>query len=229
MCSPAVHHRQAQRCARHARSTSCSYRSLSRSLSLSVFLCLYFLLPSSAFAGHGFASAFGNIEWLPDPGRNPNSPLYQLDTIREESQLLFARTTPEKLRLCLKFAREKLAEVDAMVRAENATAATTAAERYRQYLGRAQQLVSSEANDREMFADQLATALLEHQYILSVIYEELPVSTRAIVPQTITFAHARYQEVVQFLSLKKKGALFFKEEEVRWSVDMATRRDETGQ
>jgi uncharacterized protein DUF5667 len=194
-------------------------------LSLSVFLCL----PSLALAGHGFASAFGNIEWLPDPGRTPDSVLYRLDAIREQSQLLLARTTADKARLCLTFAREKLAELEAMTKAENTPAATTAAQRYQGYLERTKQFVSNETGDKEALAEQFATALLEHQYILSVIYPELPVSTRVIVLQAITVAHDHYQEIAKLLPPKKKGALFFKEEEVRWSVDMATRTDEAGQ
>jgi|GEM_PF-1135435 len=197
-------------------------------LGLCFTFCLTLSLPPIALAGHGFASAFGNIEWLPDPGRSPDSVLYRLDAIREEGQLLLARTAADKVRLCLTFAREKLAEVEAMIRAENSAAAATAAGRYRDYLERTKQLVSNEAADKESLAEQFATALLEHQYILSVIYPELPVSTRAGVLQAITTAHEQYQEVVKLLPPKKKGALFFKEEEVRWSVDMATRADDGG-
>jgi len=194
------------------------------SLSLSLSVCLSLL--STAHAGHGFASAFGNIEWLPDPGRTPDSALYRLDAVREASTLMLARTSTEKVQLCLTFAREKLAELEAMVKAENAPAAATAAERYQGYLDRAEQFVRNETNDKETLDEQMANALLEHQYILSVIYPELPVGTRAVALQTITTAHEHYQEIAKRLSPKKKGALFFKEEEVRWSVDMATRADE---
>jgi hypothetical protein len=75
----------------------------------------------------------------------------------------------------------------------------------------------------------VATALLEHQYILSVIYEELPAAARPVVLQVIGGAQERYQDVTKLLPSKKKGALFFKEEEVRWSVQMATRADEDRQ
>ena len=213
-----------------ARARSTHHSSLAFSLYHFLFLYLslfvFFYLPFSAFAGHGFASAFGNIEWLPAPGRTPDSALYRLDAVQEESQLLLTRTPTDKVRLYLTFTREKLAEVEAMIKAENAVAAATAAERYTEYLDRAKGLVSSDTNETEALAETLATALLEHQYILSVIYTELPVSTRAVALQTITAAHERYQEVAKRLSPKKKGALFFKEEEVRWSVDMATRVDE---
>src|SRR5688500_5046162 len=58
---------------------SLRFHFLSLFLSLSAFLSS----PSFTFAGHGFASAFGNIEWLPAPGRTPDGVLYRLDAIRE--------------------------------------------------------------------------------------------------------------------------------------------------
>ena len=204
-------------------------RLLSFSRTLAFCLSLTLGLPSATLAGHGFASAFGNVEWLPPPGRAPDSTLYRLDAVREESQLLLARTATDKMRLYLTFTREKLAEVEAMVKAENSAAAATAAERYTAYLDRAEEGVKNDTGETEVLAEMLATALLEHQYILSVIYAELPVSTRSVVRQTITTAHERYQAVAKLLSPKKKGAFFFKEEEVRWSVDMATRADEAGE
>ncbi|MBI3304670.1 MAG: hypothetical protein HYZ72_21615 [Deltaproteobacteria bacterium] len=192
------------------------------------FFCFLLSAPALAFAGHGFMTAFGNIEWLPEPGRTPDSAWYRLDAWQEEGQLLLACDPEAKDRLCLTFAREKLAEVEAMVKAENAQAAETAADRYREYVDRAKRIVSDgmEPTAKESLAEVMANALLEHQYILSVIYEELPASTRAVVPRLIAAAQERYQDVTRLLPPKKKGALFFKEEEVRWSVQMAMRADE---
>jgi hypothetical protein len=185
-------------------------------------------MPEAAFAGHGFISAFGNIEWLPEPGRTPDSSWYSLDTWQEEGTLLLTRDPEAKIRLCLSFARKKLAELEAMVKVENTAAAEIAAGRYQAYVDRAQRVINeaSEPTTKEALAEILATALLEHQYILSVIYEELPAGIRAVVPRVIAMAQDRYQAIAKLLPPKKKGALFFKEEEVRWSVEMATRADE---
>lgn len=194
-------------------------------------LWLIFCLDCSslALAGHGFSSSFGNIEWLPEPGRTPDSVLYRLDAAREEGQLFLAQTDETKIRLCLTFAREKLAELEAMVKAEKAEAARSAVERYRLYTDRARQLTTDSTSDKESLADLMANALLEHQYMLSVIYEELPASTRVVVLEVIAAAREKYQVVAKLLSPKKKGALFFKEEEVRWSVQMAMRVGESSQ
>jgi hypothetical protein len=187
---------------------------------------LWLWVPTVAFSGHGFVSAFTNIEWLPEPGRTPDSAWYRLDGWREEGQLWLARATEEKARLCLTFAREKLAELEAMVKAEKGPAAEIAAEQYQLYLERAKHLIQDSVSEKESVSESMAAALLEHQYILSVIYTELPRGARAVVLRVMTDAHEDYQEVIRQLSPKKKGSFFFKEEEVRWSVQMAARADE---
>ncbi len=198
-----------------------------------VFAALIFVLslPEAGMAGHGFMTAFGNIEWLPEPGRTPDHATYRLDAVQEESKLLLARDAAAKLQLYLTFTREKLAELEAMVKAENAQAAQTAVERYHVYLDRAKTLVTeqSEAGQKETLAETLATALLEHQYILSVIYPDLttaPKASRQILLTTATAIGERYKEIAALMLAKKKGALFFKEEEVRWSLQMAERGEE---
>lgn len=182
--------------------------------------------PVLTFAGHGFMTAFGNIEWLPEPGYTPDSPWYPFDAWQEEGQLLLTRVPEEKIRLCLIFAREKLAELEATVASHKPDAAEKAVQQYRAYIERAWHILRQELADKEPSAEFMANALLEHQYLLSVIYEELPVGARAAVPRVITVAQEHYTEVSGLLPPKKKGPLFFKEEQVRWSVQMATRADE---
>ena len=196
-----------------------------------IILWLSLLTALPAFAGHGFMSAFGNIEWLPDPGRTPDSAWYILDVIEEEGNLLVTRDPAIKLQLSLSFAKKKLAELEAMVKIEQQEAAQTAADRYQTYLTRVKELLDSqnEQAQKETLAESAATALLEHQYILATIYPDLPSKSRPLLLETATTAGTAYQEVIKLLPAKKKGALFFKEEEVRWSLQMAARADEEGQ
>jgi len=183
---------------------------------------LLLLAPVSTFAGHGFVTAFANIEGLPDPGRTPDSAWYRLDAWQEEGRLTLARNPEAKVRLYLAFTREKLAEIEMMVKVKNTQAAEIAADRYQLYLDQARHLILSarETTTKEALADLMANALLDQQYILSVIYEEMPVASRSVVSQVITTAQERYQNISRLLPLKKQKALFFKEEEVRWSVRM---------
>jgi len=190
-------------------------------------LLLLFYTPL-VLAGHGFMTAFGNIEGLPEPGRTPDSAWYKLDAIQEEGKLLLAGDSETKLQLCLSFAREKLAELEAMVKAENVQAAQRAADQYQSYISRANALLDEQTDQarRETLAENMVNALLEHRYILSVDYPELPSSTRTLVLKVAAGAGEQYQEIVKFLPAKRKGTLFFKEEEVRWSLQMAERADE---
>ena len=184
---------------------------------------------AAAWAGHGFMSSFGTIEWLPEPGRTPDSAWYALDSWEEEGRLWRAQDAARQTPLYLSFAREKLAELEAMIKAENAAAAHIAADRYRDYMARAGRLITAldpAASDKEELAAAAATALLEHQYILAFVYEELPVGSRGIVPVLLRAAQNYYGDISPLLSPKKKGALFFKEEEVRWNVQMVLRADE---
>lgn len=186
------------------------------------------LLPASALAGHGFVTAFGNIEWLPEPGRTPDSALYRLDALQEEGKLLLAREPEAKLRLYLTFAREKLAELETMIKANNSQAAQTAAEWSSTYFTRAKALVDAQTDQgqKEPLVESLANTLLEQQYILSTDYPDLPAPSRQLILQVANGLGEQYQQAAKLLPAKKKGALFFKEEEVRWSLQMAERADE---
>ena len=189
------------------------------------------LMAAAAWAGHGFMSSFGNIEWLPEPGETPDSAWYTFDGWEEESQLWRAGNAAGQTPLYLSFAREKLAEVEAMVEAENAVAAQVAADRYQDYMARAARLIAAldpDTPDTQGLAATAATALLEHQYILAIIYEELPAGSRAVVPLLLKTAQSQYADLSRVLSRKTKGSLFFKEEEVRWNVQMVLRAEEEG-
>jgi hypothetical protein len=195
---------------------------------VAVSFLLILLIAERVFAGHGFVTAFGNIEWLPEPGRTPDSALYKLDALQEAGKLLLVRDPEAKLQLCLTFAREKLAELEAMIKVNNNEAAQIAAEWRQTYSKRIQVLLDEQTDpsQKEVLAETTANALLEQQYILSVDYPDLPAQSRQLVLQIATDIGKQYQDVVKLLPAKKKGALFFKEEEVRWSLQMAERADE---
>ncbi len=185
-----------------------------------------------AWAGHGFVTAFGDIEWLPEPGRTPDSAWYQLDAWSETGQLWLATTARQTVDLSLGFAREKLAEAEAMLTAQDAAAAQVALDQYWYYIDRAEQALPP-ATDRQEEAtialvETLTTHLLEHQYILTIIHTDLSVASRGILREVLTTAQKRYPRIADRLPRKKRGALFFKEEEVRWSVEMALRENEGG-
>ena len=181
-------------------------------------------------AGHGFVTAFGDIEWLPEPGRTPDNAWYQLDSWSEAGQLWLATTARQAVDLSLGFAREKLAEAEAMLTAQDTAAARIALEHYWYYIDRAERALPPAAagQDEETIAlvETLTIHLLEHQYILTIIHTDLSVESRGILREVFMSAQERYPSIADRLPRRKRGALFFKEEEVRWSVEMALREDE---
>lgn len=185
----------------------------------------------SAFAGHGMMTAFGNVEWLPEPGRTPDQAGYVLDAWYEGGRLWLAATSSQVVERALGFAREKLAETEAMIMAENVAAARVAVEHYWRYVARAEQAALSASPSRtesgaDVLVEVVAVALLEQQYILTVLYPDLPVTSRSVIRDLLHQAQRRYEAVAARLPRTVRGPLVFKENEVRWSIEMALRADE---
>lgn len=178
-------------------------------------------------AGHGLLNSFGDLEWLPAPGRTPDQWQYRLDTWREQGELWLADTPLARFELCLAYMRDKLADLEAMVAADKREAAGIALARYRDYLESAFAAVSESSTEQEAgLRERLARSLLEHQYMLSVDYPDLPIAPRALVATLIEDIGARYKELRGKLPHARAEALFFKEEEVRWSWEMGKRAGE---
>jgi hypothetical protein len=195
-------------------------------------VCLWICIlgaASQAHAGHGFMNSFADVEWLPEPGRTPDQFGYRIDNWREQAELAFEADAQERFALSLEFAREKLAEIDAMVVATQPEAARTALTQYVRSLDSAEEALHAHTDDRR--ADihlRYAKALLEHQYILSVNYLDLPRTSRPVVLEAMKTAGQRYAPIAAQLEAKVKESLFFKEEEVRWSTELAEQADIQG-
>lgn len=206
--------------------------------SLLVPICLFVGLQTAGlvgdravFAGHGMMTAFGNVAWLPEPGRTPDQAGYVLDAWYETGQLWLAATPSQVVERSLGFAREKLAEAEVMVNAENVDAARVAVEHYWRYVAHAERAALSAPPSRtESGADELievvAVALLEQQYILTILYPDLPTTSRSVIRDVLDEAQQRYEAVADRLPRTVRGPLVFKENEVRWSIEMALRADE---
>ncbi len=180
-------------------------------------------------AGHGFMNAFNDIEWLPAPGRTPDQLAYRLDLLDERARLALAGTPAAAFDLSLAFAREKLAEVAALVRREQAQAAPPAIAAYRDYLARAAAAITgSAAAERAGLRERFALALLEHRYLVSVDYLDLPRGARGVIAELVTAAEGHYTSLRSELPRAFRDTLFFKEEEVRWSWEMAQQADAQG-
>jgi len=188
---------------------------------------LFLAVSMRGYAGHAFMNSFADIEWLPEPGYTPNDFLYPVDTLVEKILLAIASIRGDEMARSLEFAREKLAETGAMLKAHNSAAAELAADRYREYIERAAAAIArAPAEQRTEERRACMNALLEHVYIMSVDYVDMPLDVRAAV-LTPLFDHAmaQFHALRAGLSEAEQKAFFFKEEEIRWSLEMATQAD----
>lgn len=184
---------------------------------------------SLAQAGHGFMNSFADVEWLPEPGRTPDQFGYRLDNWHEQAALTIETDVSRRFALSLEFAREKLAEIEAMVVTNQPQAARSALAQYASYLEVAEDsLLAHTSEQREEFRLRYAKALLEHQYVLSVNYLDLPRTSRSVMLEAMKTAGKSYKPVAEQLERKVKASLFFKEEEVRWSTELAEQADIQG-
>ncbi|MGH8597115.1 MAG: DUF5667 domain-containing protein, partial [Gammaproteobacteria bacterium] len=141
-------------------------------------LAVLLMIGPYTFAGHGLMNSFAGINWLPPPGLVPSSPLYWIDDWIEQVQLWRAQSPEERVTRCEHYAREKLAELETMIRTNDA-AAVAAVTRYQVFLDRARGTLNDlDASKRSGPLLGFATDLLEHQYIVTTDYLDLPRDSR---------------------------------------------------
>lgn len=183
---------------------------------------------AAAHAGHGFLNAFADVAPLPAPGRTPDQATYALDGLAERARLAWT-DGPARFDLLRDYATEKLAELVAMVRREAPAAADVAAAHYASYLDELDAFVRAQAADTGTdFAARHAQLLLEHQYLASLEYLDLPATPRPRLAAVMAAVGERYTALVAGLPRAFRDAQFFKEEEVRWSWEMARQADAQG-
>lgn len=188
--------------------------------------CACVLACAAAHAGHGFFNAFADVDPLPAPGRTPDQAAYALDGLAESARLAWT-SGPARFDLLRDYATEKLAELVAMVRNEAPAAAARAATHYASYLDALAAFVADQPADTD-FAARYAQLLLEHQYLASLEYLDLPAAPRPRLAAVMAAVGERYTALVAGLPRAFRDAQFFKEEEVRWSWEMARQADAQG-
>ena len=179
-------------------------------------------------AGHGFMNSFGDVEWFPDPGITPNEWTYRLD--RADEQLALMRASGEnKFSLPLEYAEEKLSEASAMIKAKDPAAARIALDYYDDYITRANvALESSSGAEQAALRSRFIDAVLEHIYLITVDYVDMPLKDRTMLSKFFETGILRYEAARDKLPKAARDALFFKEEEVRWSIEMTRQADAQG-
>lgn len=193
---------------------------MNRSIRTALWVCG--LLPVCTFAGHGFSDAFADIEWLPPPGVTPADVWYPGEKAYECARLYLAGSHQAEVTRLLAYARERLAETVALVRSGRAEPAAVAAERYRGHVKAIRQTAETAPDDTAGELRQaLAEALLEHQYMLSVEYPELPADGRQVLADIVSASMRDYAAIRASLPQDSRDMLYFKQEEAQWSWEVA--------
>jgi len=166
-------------------------------------------------------NAFAGIAWLPPAGTTPDSPWYAADRLQERSALALADAAARP-DLIDAIAREKLAEAEAMLRAGKLDAAATALTHWQAL---AQTRVAEAAPSQQ---GQAVNALLEQQYIALTDYLDLPRAHRLPLLTAARAVASACTGLLAQLPRREREGLFFRAEEVRWSLEMAAAADEQG-
>ena len=150
-----------------------------------------------------------------------------LDVWAEQCHLWLADHGDDSTELAIRYAKEKLAEASVTLKASAAAAAGTALEYHLQYIRHAERAMQRRATAADpTLRYAFINGVLEHIYIASVDYVDLPLDIRAAQLEswfdTLLEAFTRQRAA---LSDADREALFFKEEEVRWSVEMTRQAD----
>ncbi|MSR15450.1 MAG: hypothetical protein EXR86_13005 [Gammaproteobacteria bacterium] len=174
-------------------------------------------------------NSFAGIEWLPSPGLTPESWRYRTDSWQESVLLWRAKSPLDEVTISERIAREKLAELEAMIRAGNLAAAEISIDHYRHYIQHAEAALAKVAPQASADVTlKFATALLEHQFIITSDYLDLPRDSRRVAAGMIETAAKAYANLRAQLPRRIQESLFFKEEEVRWSRQQAEGADAQG-
>lgn len=179
------------------------------------------LVSGPAQAGHGLLNSFNDIEWLAAPSTTPADWYYAALVAGEDLALRLATSPEARATRCFAGLRQRLAEALAMVKQGEPEASRRALEGYAARLACLTALARDAGNGG--LGARLAQALLEQRYIISVEYPDLPPDARAPLETWMTETEARYAALRATLPRATTEALFFKEEEVRWSWETARR------
>jgi hypothetical protein len=191
-------------------------------------LVLWVVLIKPALAGHGLINSFAGIEWLPEPDGTPHGLTWRFERWRETRAVASLRNAEARIDARLALARERIAEALAEVRAERADAARPAVDDYGALVTAAADEVGTLGEASHTRALALAGTLLEHRYIVSTEYLDLPRNARRSLAPLMELAAAQYARLRQGFSRREQESLFFREEETRWSWEQAQAADAQG-
>ncbi|MFC1958592.1 DUF5667 domain-containing protein [Chloroflexota bacterium] len=139
-------------------------------------LALMFCFPGVAYAQEG--------ETLPDPGITPDSLFYFADKWGEQISLMFTFKAENKVPKALRYADERLAEIDAMIAKNKIKAATRATNGYQTCLETATQNMEQARLKGGDVSEAVVLMSEKHLGFLGNSAGDIPEDARAVLTQT---------------------------------------------
>ncbi len=139
-------------------------------------LALMFCFGGVAYAQEG--------EALPDPGITPDSPFYFADKWGKQISLMFTFNAENKAQKALRYADERMAEIDAMMAQNKIEEATQAANEYQNYLGIATQNMEQARLKGVDVSEKVALMSEKHLRFLSDSTDNATENARMVLTQT---------------------------------------------
>ncbi len=159
--------------------------------------------------------SFSKIE-LPLPGITPDSIYYPLDVFAEKVVLFFTFSSEQKIVKALRYAEEKLAEINKMIDEGKTGFAEKASANYKEYLILANTEIQNleYKEDQETQAGSVADRIIEHEDVLLGIWEGASKENRDKIEQIISFSKEQFEKTIEILPQNIKEDLEQKQEEI---------------
>jgi len=148
-----------------------------------VSILLLFCTLALTFCFPGVAYALGDEE-LPDPGITPDSPFYFADKWGKQISLMFTFKAENKVQKALRYADERLAEIDAMIAKNKIKEATRATNEYQNCLETATQNMEQARLKGVDVSEAVALMSEKHLGFLGNSAGDIPEDARAVLTQT---------------------------------------------
>lgn len=154
---------------------------------------------------------------LPDPGLMPDHPLYFLDKWAEKIDLWLTFKIEKRAEKALKYADEKLAEIQALAESKKAKIQ----ERKQKLIEKAlklQELYQERAKEElnkaeevgkniEQLKERATERFMRHQEVLEKVLEQVPEVAKKAIEEVIDNSKARYEEQLQKFDESKQGVI----------------------
>jgi len=163
-----------------------------------VIVLLISILTLSFFSG-GVAYAQGDME-LPDPGITPDSPFYFADKWAKQLSLMFTFREEAKVEKALRYAEERLAEMNAMLVKNKTRATTQATNEYNNYLAIATQYMERAREKGVDTSEMVTLGVSKHIAFLNESIDDVGENEQRVMTEARERARACQETAVRTMA-----------------------------